>query len=210
MCPGLYITMDKQSNKHTGTEQNNPQALQHCSSLQMAVVVKNNATRVALCAALCILVMASSALSNLVVGMCLSNCSYAFHVMACLPGCMHGLLIEWDRSMWVGRLNFAVKTDCFHMDPCTFRKCADECLHRARTEDKPVKNSCDTPKECCCRYYEWHPSPPPPHHAGVAAAAEGDDGGFLGWETGDAEARISWMQPIPECRMLLRVMRSMI
>ncbi|KAG2563095.1 uncharacterized protein LOC120646349 [Panicum virgatum] len=106
----------------------------------MAVVVKSNATRVALCAALCILVMASSALSNLVV----------------------------------------VKTDCFHMDPCTFRKCADECLHRARTEDKPVKNSCDTPKECCCRYYEWHPSPPPPHHAGVAAAAEGDDGGFLG------------------------------
>ena len=145
----------------------------------MAVVVKNAATRVALCAALCILVMASSALSNLVVGMWLSNCSYTFHMHVYIF--QDAWLANPVRSVDVGRLNFAVKTDCFHMDPCTFRKCADECLHRARTEDKPVKNNCDTPKECCCRYYEWHPSPPPPQHrAGVAAAAEGDDEGFLG------------------------------
>lgn len=82
----------------------------------------------------------------------------------------------------MGRLTFAVRKDCFPMDPCTFMKCAHRCISEAKEVDKPVQSACDdATKKCCCRYYEWHPSPPPPKMAGVAAAVDGDeDGGFLG------------------------------
>ncbi|OEL19940.1 hypothetical protein BAE44_0019042 [Dichanthelium oligosanthes] len=98
-------------------------------------VFKSNATRT-VCTALCILVMVSSALSELVL-----------HKKVCPD-------IDW---------------------PCTRRKCAVLCLWEARKEDYPypVKEHCDRPKKCCCRFYKEVHLPPPPH-VGIVAAAEHD------------------------------------
>ncbi|KAF8700158.1 hypothetical protein HU200_034528 [Digitaria exilis] len=60
------------------------------------------------------------------------------------------------------------------MDPCTVNKCKIECIGKAKKQDYPypVKQNCDTHKECCCRFYREEHSALPSH---VAIAADDEE-----------------------------------